>query len=45
MAEKSQAKNKCETLKCYPRNLWKNGDSRRLFFFHLLSYPLLCSQW
>jgi len=45
MTGKSQAKTKCETLKFYPRNLWRKGDSTRLFFVHLLLYRILCSQW
>jgi len=42
MTGKSQAKAKCETLKWYPWNLWKKGDSRRLFRSPpLISAPML----
>jgi len=35
MTGKSQAKTKWETLKGYPRNLWKSGDPKWLFLVHL----------
>jgi len=33
MTGKSQAKTKCETLKWYPRNLWKKGPRDDYFSF------------
>jgi len=41
MTGKSQAKTKCETLKWYPRNLWKRCLETTIFRSPLISASML----
>jgi len=42
---KKPGKNQVQSSQMVPAESLKKGASRRLFFFHSLLYPLLCSQW